>query len=244
MATTKDYRRLWNGIAGATDKARSLAEILADKEGRAFISRLDERDAELCIEILGDVSYSLHLPFFLPQTSLQCIAVHNLKPAERQASFVTLRKLAGRHGLLPNRMKITAKINISDEVLVFNVLADLRYGTCEGRPVAVKTMRVTAQDDFAKMRKVSINVSHQGHGLNNAIPAIFQGSRPLEHTIPPEHPEAHWGSGRHEKAATHSRVRVDVPWEYYEAHQRPSRQQTGTRTRFHFPRHVLAKMRR
>jgi len=161
---TTDYQRLWDVTAGATDKARavqSLAKILADEKGRAFISRLDERDAGLCIEILGDVSYSLRSPFLLPQTSRQGIAVHKLKPAEKQASFVTLRKLAGRHGLLPNRMKIAEKIHISDEVLAFNALADLRCGTCEGRPVAVKTMRVTAQDDFMKIRKVSSDATTQ-----------------------------------------------------------------------------------
>ena len=218
---TKDYQQLWKGSAGATDKAhavRFLAEILADKEGRAFISHLDDGDAGLCVEILGSVSCSLHLPNSPPQTFRQGIAAYNLESAEKQAFFVTLRKLTGRHGLLPARMRIKERVDVSDEILAFSVLAELRSGTYEGRPVAVKAMRVTAQDDFVKIRKVSINVGHPGYGLNNATPAILQGSRPLEHTIPSKHPEAHWGSGGCGETAARSRIRVDVTREHYGVH--------------------------
>jgi len=64
----RDYRRLWNDITSVPDEgkaARTLAEILVDKEGRYFISDLGCGDAELCIEILDHVSHSLHpLPTF------------------------------------------------------------------------------------------------------------------------------------------------------------------------------------
>jgi len=68
MAT--DYRRLWMDVANPTDEAqavRTLAEILRDKEGKVFISRLDRKDAELCIEILGNVGPDLHSPCSQPQ---------------------------------------------------------------------------------------------------------------------------------------------------------------------------------
>jgi len=68
---TKDYEQLWNGVTCTTDEAQAvlaLAEILADKEGRAFVSHLGGKDAELCIEILDDVSYKSHLPLSPPQT--------------------------------------------------------------------------------------------------------------------------------------------------------------------------------
>ena len=54
----KDYRRLWKDVTSTIDEAkavRTLAEILIDKEGRAFISRLERKDAELCIETLDHV---------------------------------------------------------------------------------------------------------------------------------------------------------------------------------------------
>ena len=46
---------------------QTLAEILADKEGGVFISRLDNKDAELCIEILDCVSRHLYMLLSLPQ---------------------------------------------------------------------------------------------------------------------------------------------------------------------------------
>jgi len=66
---TKDYQRLWKDVTSSTDEAQpvqTLAEILADKEGRAFVSRLDSNDAELCIKILGNVSRHLYFPFSPP----------------------------------------------------------------------------------------------------------------------------------------------------------------------------------
>ena len=61
----KDYPPLWKDITSAKDEAkavRTLAEILADKEGRAFIGTLNRADAELCIEILDHVSPCLIRP--------------------------------------------------------------------------------------------------------------------------------------------------------------------------------------
>jgi len=62
----KDYVQLWKGATTAVDKARAvraLAEILAGPKGRVFASHLDSKDAELCVEILDQVSRNLHLPF-------------------------------------------------------------------------------------------------------------------------------------------------------------------------------------
>jgi len=63
----KNYQRLWKEVTSTIDEAKSvriLAEILVDKEGRTFVSRLGREDAELCIEILDHVSrnlqFSLH----------------------------------------------------------------------------------------------------------------------------------------------------------------------------------------
>ena len=62
---TKDYLQLWKDVASAIDggKAfRTLAEILADREGRTFIANLERGHAELCMEILDYVSLSLIHP--------------------------------------------------------------------------------------------------------------------------------------------------------------------------------------
>jgi len=145
----------------ATDKAQAihtLSSVLIEREGRVFVSGLDDKDAELCVEILDNVSrgpHSLHSP--PPQATRQGIVGHSLKPVEKPALFITLRRLAERHGLLPDRIRIREKIEDSDEVLGSGGFGDVKLGTYEGRPVAVKIMRVSAKD-FGKIRKVSINV--------------------------------------------------------------------------------------
>jgi len=58
------YQYLWKGVTSATDETQAvqtLAKILADKEGRAFISHLDRKDAEFCVEILDNVSHGPRL---------------------------------------------------------------------------------------------------------------------------------------------------------------------------------------
>ena len=54
-------------------------------------------------------------------------------------------------------MIITEKIEVSDKILASGGFADVRCGTYLGHPVAVKAVRVTAQDDFSKIRKVRTN---------------------------------------------------------------------------------------
>jgi len=68
----RDYQRLWKDAISTRDNAKAiqaLSDGLVEKEGRVFFSRLDGKEAELCVEILDDVScdpHSSHLP--LPQT--------------------------------------------------------------------------------------------------------------------------------------------------------------------------------
>ena len=60
----KDYQQLWKEVTSATEEAKSiriLATILADKEGGTFVTQLERKDIELCIEILDRVSPDPHL---------------------------------------------------------------------------------------------------------------------------------------------------------------------------------------
>ena len=70
----KDYQQLWKDITSTSDKSkavRTLADILLDKEGRSFISNLERKDAELCIEILDHVSRD---PYLLPSPPSQMVS--------------------------------------------------------------------------------------------------------------------------------------------------------------------------
>jgi len=67
---TKDHRQLWKDVTNATDKAeavQTLAEIVADPDGRAFTLNLGPEDVALCIETLDYVSWNLCLPPSPPQ---------------------------------------------------------------------------------------------------------------------------------------------------------------------------------
>jgi len=66
---TKNYQQLWKGATNATDRAeavQTLAEMVADSDGRAFILDLKPEDVVLCIEILDYVGCDLRLACPLP----------------------------------------------------------------------------------------------------------------------------------------------------------------------------------
>jgi len=195
---TRDYQQLWERVASATDEAQAvqtLAKILTDKDGRVLIRRLGSSDAGLCIGILSNVSRDLYLPLSQPYTVRQGITKYNLKPTEKRDFFVTLRRLAERHGQLPSCIMITEEIEISDEILACGGFAYVRSGTYKGRLVAVKTMMAKAREEFPKIRKVGINIGHRGRSLSYSTPAILQGSYPLGNPLPPERLEPCWSSG-------------------------------------------------
>jgi len=165
----KHYQRLLVAATNATDKtqaAQTLAKILADRDGEVFVSSLDSTDVKLCIEILSNVSPDLQLPRSQPQEICQGIAGQHLKPAEKRAFFIMLRRFAEHHGLLPSRVMITEKIDVSDEILGAGGFGDIRAGMYRGRPVAVKVSRITTRDDLERIRKVSIDDGHPGHPLS------------------------------------------------------------------------------
>ena len=96
-------------------------------------------------------------PFRYFRSSFQSIEGHDLKPAVKNGFLLTLRRLAERHELLPDRIVIREQIEVSDEMLAFGGLGSVRSGTYMGCLVAVKTARVPARGNLQKIRKVRIN---------------------------------------------------------------------------------------
>ena len=63
----KDFQGLWKDVTGAEDEAaaiRALAEILVEKDGRAFVSRLELKYTEFCIDVLDRVSHDSRISSF------------------------------------------------------------------------------------------------------------------------------------------------------------------------------------
>ena len=78
----------------------------------------------------------------------QGIADCHLKSAEKNDFLVTLRRLAERNELLPDRIRMTEKIAVSDDILAFGVFGDVRSQTYKGQCVAARTVRVPEPEDF------------------------------------------------------------------------------------------------
>ena len=131
-----------------------------------------------------------------------------------------MRRLAERNGLLPDRIRVKEIFKVSDEILGWGGLGDVRSGTYEDRQVAVKVMRISEKNNFARIKKVSIDVGHPvGTGLNRPTLAILQGGSPLEHAVPSKHLGTRWGSGGHTETAAHHRVTVDGARRHHEVYQ-------------------------
>lgn len=66
-------------------------------------------------------------------------------------------------------MRIAGEIETSDELLASGGFADLRSGRYKEHLVAIKTLRITARDDYVRIKKVSIDLGRPGH-TPSAIP--------------------------------------------------------------------------
>jgi hypothetical protein len=128
-------------------------------------------------------------------------------------------------------MIITDKIEASGKILVPGSFSDVRRGEYMGRLVAVKKMRVTKQDDFLKIRKVSIDsiLSDTWDAVSIILPQRFCKEVVLWSTL--SHPnilKLAGVQGDHGERTIHHGVGVDDAREHHGVHQKQSRQQTGT----------------
>ena len=106
-----------------------------------------------------------------------------------------LRRLAPRYGRLLDHVMVKEKIEkieVLDEILASGGFSDVRRGMYHDHPIAVKTVRVAPRANLQRIRKVSIRVGHPVCGLDYSIPAILQGSHPMELSVPSERLETCW----------------------------------------------------
>ena len=88
-----NYQKLWMDAINAKGEAKAvqiLAEILADKEGRNFVSNLGPKDAEFCIELLDRVSRGLFLfsPFIISDGFTRASQSTTSKPQKNSISLL------------------------------------------------------------------------------------------------------------------------------------------------------------
>ena len=129
---------------------------------------------------------------------LQCITRHTLTYAEKKGVIYGLMKLTFRLGRLPKSMVITEKIEMSDKTLPSGGFADTRIGTHNGHLVAVKTLRITEQDELVEARRVSVDDLLSTVWCDGPSPAISRNRCLLACSIPSERLDTHWRSGGHD----------------------------------------------
>ena len=193
MAT--NYQRLREDVTRTVDEAQAiqtLAEILADKNSRVFVPRLERESAELCIGTLDRVvSRDPHpLPPSLPQMVSSGYRRAMALSSREIGFFVTLRKRVGCYGKFSHSMMVTKKFEAPDEIIASGGSADTRSGQYMGHFVVVMAIRVTVKVDFLKKG------AHQMYfprtwDMASMVGLPQQGSRSLEHAIPSECLEAY-----------------------------------------------------
>ena len=72
-------------------------------------------------------------------------------------------------------MMMNEKVEVSDKILGSGGFADVRCGVFAAHPVAVKTMRIAAQDNLDKIRKVSASdiFSATWDAISSVLPQQF-----------------------------------------------------------------------
>jgi hypothetical protein len=121
------------------------------------------------------------------------------KPSRRFSRL--LYKICKACGILPASYVIELELTHVGEVEWKGGFADVSKGEHQGRPVAIKQLRIGTKDEFDKIFKVSGCTWSGTSPSPNPSPATLSRSSHLETVVPPEHPAA-VGSFRVEEPPT------------------------------------------
>ena len=146
-------------------------------------------DAQRLINLIDRVSDSRSRPH--GQMSLltigQLLTLPHLdeKPSRRFSRL--LYKICKTCGILPTSYAIQLELTHVGEFGWSGGFADVSKGEHEGRPVAIKHLRVGTKDEFDKIFKVSDCTRSGTSRSPNSSPATLSRSSDLETVVPPEH---------------------------------------------------------
>ena len=110
----------------------------------------------------------------------------------RNLAFSVLRRLCGRIGHLPESYLLSDKFEMSGLPHASTNFTDTRMGVFKRKNVVVKSLRISEQDDKAKIRKVrnqAISSRLVCARLHTA--ALLQGNRHVEELVPSQCPQSY-----------------------------------------------------
>jgi hypothetical protein len=119
-----------------------------------------------------------------------------LQDKERTRCSVTLQKLCGACCLLPDSHVISDGLELTNELPVAHGgFANVYQGSYRGRPVAIKTLKLSQADEGVRLKKVSACLcipSKTNADDIHTFAAISQRSRRLEILRPSQYPSLPW----------------------------------------------------
>ena len=150
------WKRLISGPL-PTDERISLITAIFSDSNEADVVNLDGDDTQTFIDVIDEVlSHSFTLE---PVT--QSLILHSAKqsldmlpPGFQKICLGTLCKICGRLGLLPRSVRIQVPYDRSNDPLYTGGYADVWKGQYQDSHVAVKVLRVCANNNFEKITRV------------------------------------------------------------------------------------------
>ena len=102
----------------------------------------------------------------------------------RRKCLGALRKLCGRHALLPRSVQITPTYDRSNDPQYRGGYAEVWKGKYQGRKVAVKVLIVYVSSDLDEIMKVIMSRACVNGGADHNCVGILQGSHNVEKSRP------------------------------------------------------------
>jgi len=159
----------WQRLRSLDPKSHDYDELLrtlVDEGGnRRAAMGFAADDAGIVIDIIGEVSFCDMIDCASTTSharySDQALKSGRLRGGLAHMGFVILRKLAGTTGRLPDNYLVNkgADFQIEEGIFACGGFADVRKGVLVKKAVAVKTIRVTQDSNFSKIRKVGTTSS-------------------------------------------------------------------------------------
>ena len=123
-------------------------------------------------------------------TITQLLTLPHLDEKVSRRSSRLLYKICKACGMLPASHVIQPELTRVGEFGWSGGFADVSKGEHQGRPVAIKHLRIGTKDEFTKIFKVSDCTLSGISRPPNSSPATLLRSSHLETVVPPEHPAA------------------------------------------------------